>query len=127
MNSSNTAKAIEQLEQLVTQGYSPTGLDQILETLKLLGLVLGYQALVETAISEPIEKGDLAAKVNAAKTLVQLKEDPVDIAERLRRSRFSSMTVDQLHTLVNGLKQNSLTSLIAIQGDPNGSSQPPSV
>lgn len=89
--------AKEQLEALVEEGFSPAGIHEVHDTFKLLGIVLGQAALLEIVANPQSED---TARVAAAKALMSVKEEPTNIAERLRRSAFVGLTVEQLQAIV---------------------------
>ena len=91
-------RAIAELEELVQEGLTPKSLDQLYDTLKLFGVILGYSALLDAAVN-----GTDKERVPAARALINLKEDPDSIAERLRRSRFSHLSVEELKGIVQKL------------------------
>jgi hypothetical protein len=88
-------KAIAELESLVNEGLNPKSLDQLYDTLKLFGVILGYSALLDAAVN-----GTDKERVPAARALINLKEDPEGIAERLRRSRFAHLSIEELKGIV---------------------------
>lgn len=92
--------AVDQLASLMTEGFQPKRLDEMYDLLKLLGVVLGYIALLE----EAVDGLDPKSRVSAARALVSLKEDPESIAERLRRSPFADLNVEQLQAIVHKVK-----------------------
>jgi len=112
--------AVDQLASLMTDGFEPKKLDEMYDLLKLLGVVLGYIALLE----EAVDGADPKARVSAARVLVNLREDPESIAERLRRSPFADLSVEQLQKVVGKLKlgETDIGTLIQqVKGDPHGS------
>lgn len=89
--------ATEILTGLLKDGFKPERLDQVHDTLKLLGVVLGQMALLEIAT----DKGaDTAPRVSAARALMKIDESPEAIAERLQKSAFVGLTVEQLRIMV---------------------------
>lgn len=107
-----TADAGPALAELLEKGFAPNRLDELYDTLKLLGVVLGQLALLDV-IADPT--AEAAAKVSAARALTSLKESPESISERLRRSPFSHLTAEQLAAIVQEVKQGNtdLQALIA--------------
>lgn len=93
---SGVGKVIDIAEELQNEGVSVDRLDYIYDLQKLLGVVLGLQALLQVVVLS----GDDKARVSAAKELVRLDEDPDQIAERLRSAPFSDMSVDELEAIV---------------------------
>lgn len=101
--------AFSVLERLLDKDFSPKHIDEVHEQLKLLGLVLGRFVLLEVAANSSDDK----ARVTAARALATLKENPSDIAERLRRSPFAHLTVQELQDIVERVRQGeSLSDLI---------------
>src|SRR2546429_499172 len=114
--------AIDELSSLLAQGFQPKKLDELLDFMKLLGVVLGYQSLLEAATS-----GTEKERVPAARALINLKEDPESIAERLRRSPFAELTLDQLRGIVRGLGdgRTDIDALIEeTKGESDGHTRP---
>ena len=88
------------LTDLLKDGLKPERLDQVHDTLKLLGVVLGQMALLEIATDSTVEA---APRVSAARALMKIDESPEAIAERLRKSAFVGLTVSQLKIMVERL------------------------
>ena len=107
----------------------PARLDEVHDLLKLLGMVIGQITLLSIATNASSDPKTLAAKVAAARALVNLKESPDDIADRLRRSPFADLTTVQLEAIVAEVKKGN-TDLGAIitslkeQPDGNRTSTP---
>lgn len=80
----------------------PEGLDQIHDTLKLIGVVLGQMALLEVVTNPAIEA---APRVAAARALMKIDEAPERIAERLRKSMFSRLSVAELGAMIEKVKK----------------------
>ena len=93
------------LAELAETGFHPEKLDQQHDYLRLLGIVLGQIALLEVATMRITGKGDAAAKVAAARALMNTKEAPDTIAERLRRSAFADLNPEQLECIVQEVKK----------------------
>jgi hypothetical protein len=91
--------AIEELSSLVKEGFKPQSLDQLYDWFKLLGVVFGYITLLDAAVN-----GSDKERVPAARTLVNLKEDPESIAERLKRSPFANLSIHQLEAIIQRMK-----------------------
>ena len=106
-------KAITALENLVQEGLQPKSLDQLYDTLKLFGVIIGYSALLDAAIN-----GSDKERVPAARALINLKEDPEGIAERLRRSRFSHLSVDELKKMVDKMNAGDLNFSTFMTAEP---------
>jgi len=95
--------AIESLTDLVTKGYEPGKLDEYHDLLKLLGVVIAQVALLDVASNVITEPKD---RVSAARALLNFtKESPENIAERLRRSPFSDLNIEQLYAIVEQVKK----------------------
>lgn len=94
--------AIESLSDLVTKGYEPGKLDEYHDLLKLLGIVIAQATLLDVASNSLVDAKD---RVSASRTLLNFaKETPEAIAERLRRSPFADLNIDQLHAIVQQVK-----------------------
>lgn len=101
--------AVPAFDQLLREGFEPKNLGELYDTLKLMGVIVGYFALLDTAS----RAGDDKARVTAARALTSLKEDPEQIAERLRRSQFAEFSLQDLNTAVQRLKTGeSLTTVV---------------
>jgi len=95
--------AIESLTDLVTKGYEPGKLDEYHDLLKLLGIVIAQVALLDVASNVITEPKD---RVSAARALLNFaKESPEAIAERLRRSPFADLNIDDLRAIVDEVKK----------------------
>jgi hypothetical protein len=95
--------AVETLSDLVNSGFQPGKLDEYHDLLKLLGVVLAQVALLDVVSNPVTESKD---RVSAARVLLNFtKESPENIAERLRRSPFAELTIEQLQTIVEGVKK----------------------
>lgn len=103
--------ALDELTQLLGDGYTPKTLDAVHDTLKLLGIVLSQMALLQVITDPEADNKDIVA---ASKTLLSHKEDPENIVERLKRSPFAGLSVEQLQTIVHEVKLGggNLTSLL---------------
>lgn len=82
------------------QGAPVEDLSDLYDQLKLLGVVVGQIALLEAATSG----GDMKAKVSAARALASLKENPAEIAERLKASPFARLSSADLRKVVDQIK-----------------------
>jgi len=103
----DTRSAAEVLEGLLGQGFRPDRMDQYYDTFKLMGVVLGQLALLRVVTNPLAEDKDL---VSAAKALTSTREDPDQIADRLRASSLSDLTVDQLRTIISQIEAGTLGS-----------------
>ena len=103
--------AVRALSDILESGINPQSLDQVYDLLKLMGIVLGHATLLEVATDPEAKDTD---RVNAAKVLATVKDNPEDIAERLKRSHYASLSVDQLRSIVKQLEsgERDLTSLL---------------
>lgn len=72
-------------------------LDQIFDLQRLLGPVIAYKALLEIVINSSDSK---ECRMAAAKILDHSGEDPEKIAERLRASIFSELSIEELQAVV---------------------------
>ncbi len=79
----------------------PEGLADTYDFLRLLGAVAGQIALLDVATN----CSDPKAQASAARALIQLKEKPEHIVERLRSSRFNSLNTKDLHTIVQDIRR----------------------
>lgn len=103
--------AIDALSTLIAQKLSPQGLDSRYDTLKLMGMVIGQMTLLKIATDVDLEP---AARVSAARALITIKESPESIAERIRRSPFSDLSVEQLQSIVIAIGEGGDTDLAAL-------------
>ena len=103
--------AVRALTDVLESGLSPQSLDQVYDLLKLMGIVLGHATLLEIATNPAAKHQD---RVSAAKVLALVKDNPEEIAERLKRSQYSSLSVDELRAIVRKLEsgERDLTSLL---------------
>ena len=92
-------QAPDKLQELVQQGLSLNRMDFLYDQLRLVGAVMGLRTLVEVVTFGDNE----AAKVSAAKMLMDLKEDPQDIVDRLKAAPFSDLSMDQLEHVLDRL------------------------
>ena len=93
------------LETLIGSGFRPDRLDQLNDTFRLLGIVMGNLALLKV-VTDP--GADEKAVVSAARTLISVKEDPETIAERLRASSLSGLSVEQLQVIISQMEGSKL-------------------
>lgn len=88
----------EKLESVIAAGIQSDSLEVLHEQLKLLGIVMGQRVLLQSLLDPSVAAKD---KVTAAKTLVSMvKENPEEIAERIRSSAFCGLTAEQLETII---------------------------
>ncbi len=90
----NTEEALRQVLALGEQG---SGLDVTFDQLKLLGAVIGMVTLLQIAAYSTDDK----AKASAAKVLVDLKEDPAEIVDRLRAAPFHDLTMKGIKYVID--------------------------
>lgn len=102
------------MDDLIAGDLQPETLDQIHDTLKLIGVVMGQMALLEV-ITSPL--AEAAPKVAAARALMKIDEAPERIAERLRKSSFSRLSVAELGAMIEKVKkgETNLKDLINTQ------------
>ena len=103
-----TATAEAALEALLTSGFRPDRLDQLNDTFRLLGVVMGNLALLRV-VTDP--RADEKAVVSAARALIAVKEDPETIAERLRASSLSGLSVEQLQGIISQMEGSDLHNI----------------
>jgi len=72
-------------------------LDQIFDLQRLMGPVIAYKSLLEIVINSSDDK---ERRMAAAKLLDHSGEEPERIAERLRASIFSELTLEELQAVV---------------------------
>lgn len=100
--------AIEALSTLIGDKLDLSKLDQTHDLLRLLGIVMGQIALLETVTSKT---SDSRAKVAAAKILTSTKERPEAIAERLHRSPLADLSYDDLQKIVERVARGGIIDL----------------
>ena len=93
------------LEALINAGFRPDRLDQLNDTFKLMGVVMGNLALLKV-VTNP--RADEKSVVSAARALIAVKEDPETIADRLRASSLSDLSVPQLQAIINQMESSEL-------------------
>lgn len=93
LQAENTEKALREVLALGKQG---SGLDVTFDQLKLLGAVVGMVTLLQTAAYSSDDK----ARVSASKILIDLKEDPAEIVERLRAAPFHDLTMKGIEHVI---------------------------
>lgn len=99
------SKGIEALENLLD--FKPETLDQSHDLLRLAGVVLAQLTLLQVLTDPMASSRD---KVSASRILLDIKEPPEAIAERLRRSPFAHLSTEELKELIEKAV-NSKTSL----------------
>jgi len=109
------------LASLLEGGLKAESIDEVHDLLKLMGVVLGQLALLEIVIDRD---ADEKARVSAARILTSIKEDPEHIAERLRRSPFAALTVEQLEAIIVRVKRGEPLSLSDLKEPPNATASP---
>ena len=118
-----SGSAAQLLSSLLSSGFKPEKIDELHDFLKLLGVVIGQVTLLTVATSSLAEA---APRVSAAKALLDIKETPESLAERLRHSQFAHLTVANLETLVSKIREGDtdIPSLIASTTDTPLRDQP---
>lgn len=95
MASSETT--IREAEAFIGSGIEFDRLDQIFDLQRLMGPVIAYKRLLEITINSVDPKEQRLA---ASKLLDAADEDPEKIAERLRASVFSELTLQEIEAIV---------------------------
>src|SRR5262245_49866510 len=111
--------AVAALAEILQSGVDSNRIDQVYDLLKLMGLVLGHSALLAVATDPAAEAKD---RVAAAKSLVNIKENPEEIAERLQRSKLAGLSVDELKTIVRKLESGERNLLTLVKESDDGTS-----
>ncbi len=103
--------AADALLKVLSSGIELNSIEKTYDMLKLMGLVLGHAALLEIATSPTAES---AARVSAARALVNVKDDPESLAERLHSSPFRDLSIEQLKGIVRQIEagERDITSLV---------------
>lgn len=91
--------APDQLKALMEEGLSLPRLDFLYDQLRLVGAVMALRTLLDVVTFGEHEP----SRVAAAKMLMDLKEDPAALAERLKSAPFADLTVAQLEHVVDRL------------------------
>ena len=91
--------APDQLKALVEEGLSLNRMDFLYDQLRLVGAVMALRTLLEVVTFGESE----SARVTAAKMLMDLKEDPEVLSERLKSAPFADLTMPQLEHVVDRL------------------------
>ncbi len=93
----STTNGISQAEAFIGSGIEFDRLDQIFDLQRLMGPVIAYKILLEVAINS----SDVRERRMAASRLRDsVGEDPEKIANRLRQSVFSDLSLEQLQAVV---------------------------
>ena len=93
------ASPFDAIEDLIRT--SPETLGDSYDFLRLLGAVVGRIALLDVATNST----DSKAVAAAARVLVDLKESPDVIADRLRSSQFSKLSMTDLQSLTEMIRR----------------------
>src|SRR5512142_1080048 len=109
-NNLPSTPAVAALAEILQSGVDTSRIDQVYDLLKLMGLVLGHSALLAVATDPEAEAKD---RVAAAKSLINIKENPDEIAARLQKSKLADLSVDELKGIVRKLESGE-TSLISL-------------
>lgn len=104
--------AVDLLAQLLKDGFRPERLDELHDFLRLLGVVIGQVTLLSVATSPTAEA---APRVSAAKALLDIKETPETLAERIRRSPFSGLTLADLEAMITRIRNGDVDPHSLIQ------------
>lgn len=95
----NTLKVPDALTEVMQIGTFAKGLDITYDELRLMGSLIGLVTLLQVATYSQDEK----ARTSAAKSLIDLKEDPADIVERLKSAPFGNLSIKSLEYVVKEL------------------------
>lgn len=87
------------MAEIMKLGDFGSGIDTTYDQLRLIGAIIGLVTLLQTATYSADDK----ARIAAAKTLVDIKEDPADIVERLRAAPFAKFSINALEYVVQQL------------------------
>ena len=91
-------KALQSAEGIIgTEALDLSRLDQIFDLQRLMGPVIAYKRLLEILINSSDDK---EVRMAAAKILDHSGEEPEKIAERLRASVFSELSLEELDAVV---------------------------
>lgn len=101
MNELTTQTTEKALREVLALGQQGTGLDVTFDQLKLLGAVVGMVTLLQVAATSPDDK----ARASAAKVLVDMKEDPATVVERLRAAPFNDLTMKGLQYVIDQMAE----------------------
>ena len=98
MGSPKLDKHIETAQAVIdSSGLDLTRLDQIFELQRLMGPIIAYKRLLEIVINSADDK---EVRMAAAKLLDHSGEEPEKIAERIRKSVFSELSLEELDAVV---------------------------
>ena len=113
--------AVAALTEVLESGVDSRQIDQVYDVLKLMGLVLGHSTLLSVANDPDAEDKD---RVAAAKSLIHIKENPEEIAERIQRSKLAGLSVDELKGIVRKLESGERNLLTLVKESDDGTSGP---
>ena len=88
-----TNNSIEAAQAIIGDELDLSRLDQIYDLQRLMGPVIAYKRLLEIIINTKDEK---EARQAAQALLTTASEDPEKIADRLRASVFSDISIEEL-------------------------------
>lgn len=88
---------IDQAQAVLGEDLQLDRLDQIYDLQRLIGPVIAYKILLEISINSVDAK---ERRMAASKLLDAVTEDPERIADRLRASVFSDLSLEQLQAIV---------------------------
>lgn len=89
--------AIKAAQEFIGGDLSYDRLDQIFDLQRLMGPVIAYKILLEIAINAEDSK---ERRLAASQLLASSSENPEKLAERLRSSIFSLLTLEQLQAVI---------------------------
>lgn len=120
-NNLPSTPAVAALAEILQSGIDTSRIDQVYDLLKLMGLVLGHSALLAVATDPEAEAKD---RVAAAKSLINIKENPDEIAERLQKSKLADLSVDELKGIVRKLESGETSLISLFEESQDGTSGP---
>lgn len=90
-------KTLEAAQEFIGQDIQFGRLDQIFDLQRLMGPVIALKVLLEISINsvDPKER-----RLAASQLLQSAGEDPAKIADRLRASLFSELSLDEIEAIV---------------------------
>jgi hypothetical protein len=112
-------KAAELLKEAAPDLEAVTRLDYAYDQLRLVGAVIGLKKLLETVVDP---ETDEKTRVSAARVLVDLKEEPERIIERLRSAPYADVSVEELERMVATGELNPQDTIQLLEGDTDGKS-----
>ena len=101
MNSLTAQNTEEALRQVLALGQLGGGLDVTFDQMKLLGAVVGMVTLLQIAAYSNDDK----ARASAAKVLIDLKEEPAEIVERLKAAPFNDLNMKGLEFIIDQMAE----------------------